>query len=118
MFIKIAVASVYYQQHIVSLNYWHTVYKIVLKIPIDCGEFHVMHDLKIYDLQADVNASNIATRIASEWLNSLTYHDNIKCISANGQTIIKTVVDKMSCSDFSFQAKRYLETLLFLIIYI
>ena len=45
-----------------SLNYWHIVYKIILKTPIDFGEFYVLHDLKIYGLQADVNASDIATQ--------------------------------------------------------
>ena len=73
-----------------------------------------MHDLKKYGLQADINASDIATQIASEWSNSLIYHDDIKCISANGQTIIKIVVDKMSCSNFLFQAKRYFEALSFI----
>ena len=31
---------------------------------------------------------DITTTIAGEWLNSLIFHNDIKCITANGQTII------------------------------
>ena len=35
----------------------------------------------------------IATTIAGQWSNSLIFHDNIKCITANGLTIINVRTD-------------------------
>ena len=37
----------------------------------------------------------ITTTIAGQWLNSLIFHDNIKCITANGLTIIYDGADYM-----------------------
>ena len=31
---------------------------------------------------------SITTTISYQWLNSLIFHDNIKCITANGRTVI------------------------------
>ena len=42
-----------------SLNYWHIVYNM---ISMGCGEFHMMHDVKLYGLQADINVSDIAVQ--------------------------------------------------------
>ena len=46
----------------------------------------------------------ITTTIAGKQLNSLIFHGNIKCIIANGQTIIYVVGIYMSCDDHSFCA--------------
>ena len=35
----------------------------------------------------------ITTTIAGEWLNILIFHDDIKCIKANGQTMICVSTD-------------------------
>ena len=65
-------------QHMLPRNYWHVAYKVgvspayiiaklsvysiqksICKIPINCRKFHAMSDF--FCLQAEVNASNIAT---------------------------------------------------------
>ena len=35
----------------------------------------------------------IITTIAGKWLNNLIFHDNVKCIIANGHTIIYVGTD-------------------------
>ena len=37
----------------------------------------------------------IITTVAGEWLNILIFHDNNKCITANGQTILNVATDKI-----------------------
>ena len=48
----------------------------------------------------------ITTTIAGEWLSSLIFSGNNKCITVNGQTIINVGADNISsyisCDDYSF----------------
>ena len=45
------------------------------------------------------------TITAGEWLYSLIFHDDNKCITANGQMIINFGSDNMSGGDYSFHTK-------------
>ena len=47
----------------------------------------------------------ITTTAAGEWLNSLIFHDNIKCITTNGWTIIYVGADYMSHDNHHFAQK-------------
>ena len=40
-----------------------------------------------------------------EWLNSLIFHDNIKCIAASGQTVVYVSACKMSRDNYAFHTK-------------
>ena len=50
----------------------------------------------------------IPTTISGEWLNRLIFHNDIKCITANGQTILYVGCDyiAMSHDGYSFYAKK------------
>ena len=47
----------------------------------------------------------ITTTVAGEWLISLIFHDDIKCITANGWTSIYVGANYMSHDDHSFDRK-------------
>ena len=59
----------------------------------------------------------VTTTVAGEWLGCLIFHDDIKCITANGQLIIYVGADYIyvSCDGYSFCTKSLGSTLSFLL---
>ena len=50
----------------------------------------------------------ITTTIAGEWLISLIFYDDIKCITANGQMIINAGIDNVMWQLFISHRKCYI----------